>query len=427
MATNLLTARKVETAKPQEKEYLLADGEGLYLRIRPQGQKDWFFIYTLNKKRSKLAIHASALAEVRLIANEYRELLARKIDPKQHLADVAQREADALHAAQQAKAAKESRLSVTQLFDKWESIDLRHHKNGSSEIRRSFTKDVFPLIGDKAAADVTKADVMRIVDSLLARNVNRMAKLLFSQIRQMFRFALDRGYVDHDPTASIRKANVFGRDIERDRVLSESEIIELASAIAPSGLALSSASALWIALSTGCRIGEISQAKWSDVDIEARTWVIPKEASKNNQGLTVYLSEFALKHFQVLQTLTNGPYCIPNRDASEHIGLKAITKQVGDRQVDSDKPSLEGRTKAKASLLLSGGKWTPHDLRRTAGTLMTQLGVLPEIADRCLNHIEQNRIKRTYLRHSYEPEKKEAWELLGKRLEQLTNTPAQAS
>ena len=48
MATNILTARKIETSKPKDKEYLIGDGEGLYLRIRPNHQRDWFFIYTLN-------------------------------------------------------------------------------------------------------------------------------------------------------------------------------------------------------------------------------------------------------------------------------------------------------------------------------------------------------------------------------------------
>lgn len=70
--------------------------------------------------------------------------------------------------------------------------------------------------------------------------------------------------------------------------------------------------------------------------------------------------------------------------------------------------------------MLSGGKWTPHDLRRTAATLMTALGVLPEVAEKCLNHTEESRVKRTYQRYSYESEKREAWRLLGERLDLLT-------
>ncbi|MCY1537204.1 hypothetical protein D9M68_726920 [compost metagenome] len=54
--------------------------------------------------------------------------------------------------------------------------------------------------------------------------------------------------------------------------------------------------------------------------------------------------------------------------------------------------------------------------------MMTALGVLPEVAERCLNHTEENRVKRTYQRHSYVKEMTEAWQLLGERLEELTCT-----
>jgi hypothetical protein len=51
---------------------------------------------------------------------------------------------------------------------------------------------------------------------------------------------------------------------------------------------------------------------------------------------------------------------------------------------------------------------------------MTALGVLPEVAERCLNHIEENRLKRIYQRHNYRAEMTNAWEVLGKRLQELT-------
>ena len=53
--------------------------------------------------------------------------------------------------------------------------------------------------------------------------------------------------------------------------------------------------------------------------------------------------------------------------------------------------------------------------------MMTALGVLPEVAEKCLNHTEESRVKRTYQRHSYEAEKRAAWLLLGGRLELLTH------
>ena len=56
---------------------------------------------------------------------------------------------------------------------------------------------------------------------------------------------------------------------------------------------------------------------------------------------------------------------------------------------------------------------------------MRSLGVDGDVIEQCLNHIEQNRMKRIYQRHQHETEKAKAWRLLGDRLELLTRTDAQ--
>jgi integrase len=61
----------------------------------------------------------------------------------------------------------------------------------------------------------------------------------------------------------------------------------------------------------------------------------------------------------------------------------------------------------------------PHDLRRTAATMMVQLGVLPDVVEKCLNHTEPNKLKRIYQRASYEGPMRDAWRLLGDRLHLL--------
>ena len=74
--------------------------------------------------------------------------------------------------------------------------------------------------------------------------------------------------------------------------------------------------------------------------------------------------------------------------------------------------------------MLSGGKWTPHDLRRSGATLLGDLGHDSDVIDRSLNHKEENKMKRTYQRQKLETQKKEAWHALGERLQLLTNTGA---
>ena len=176
-----------------------------------------------------------------------------------------------------------------------------------------FNKDVLPLLGTKPLDEVRKGHITEVTDVLLARGVNRMAKLIFSLMRQMFRFAVDRDLLDHDPTASIRKAKIGGKDVERDRVLSEEEICRLARLTPDAGLLPSTEAAIWIALSTCCRIGELMNARWENVNIKAEYWLIPAEDSKNGKAHTVTLSTFARTQFERLQALSGeSEWCYPN-------------------------------------------------------------------------------------------------------------------
>ena len=105
-------------------------------------------------------------------------------------------------------------------------------------------------------------------------------------------------------------------------------------------------------------------------------------------------------------------------DFADSVCEKTVTKQVGDRQRPGGAP-MRGRSKLVDALVLPGGKWTPHDLRRTGATEMAELGALPDVVDKCMNHVEGKKIKRIYQRAQYEAPMREAWRLWGERLELL--------
>lgn len=439
-----LTVKGINAAKAGERDLQLSDGGGLVLRVgRNSGLKT--FLYRYKKDGSSKWIRlgdypALSLENARVQAQALDLKRKQGIDPiEEREQEAARKEAEAAATAQ-ALAAQAARVTVRDLFDRWASVDLVRRKDGGAEVRRMFEKDVLPTLGAMAVEDVRKGHITGITDALLARGVTRMAKMIFSLVRQMFRFAVDRDIIEHEPTAAIRKAKIGGKDTERDRVLSEDEIKALVRQIPSAGLTHSTEAAVWLALSTCCRIGELLAAQWEHIDFEKRTWWIPPEVSKNDKAHTVYLSDFALAQFQALKDETDAAlierrmkdpeaqpiaWIYPNRHNDGAVCPKTVTKQLGDRQRPGLKP-MKGRAKADKgeALVLPGGKWGPHDLRRTGATLMVALGVLPEVAERCLNHTEQNRVKRTYQRHSYEREMREAWRLLGKRLELLTRTKA---
>lgn len=425
MATNQLTDKEIKNAKPTAKERLIADGQCLYLRIRPDGSKDWMFIYRFGAEGKKRKIGFGSLKDVslavaRIERDKARESIKQGIDPQLLRG---QREAQQ-EAQRQALAAQSVRMTVRDLFDRWERIELSARKDGGKEVRRCFEKDVLSVIGDLAALDVRRANIAAILDSVVERDARILARNLLGDLRQMFGFAVKRDLIEHDPTSHLKR-NDYGTKVERERVLSEAEIKALRDALPAARVTKANELALWIQLSTGCRIGEILQARWEHVDLMAATWRIPAETAKNAKEHTVALSGFALDKFKELHAISGKRiWVMPARQTDEktdkHIDLKTITKQVADRQ-RGDKEAMSNRSSNGSALILPGGQWTPHDLRRTAATMMVMLGAAPDVVEKCLNHAEQNRMKRIYQRHNYTEEMKAAWALLGSRLEVLTS------
>ena len=439
-----ITTKTLEALKPSDHGKRLADGEGMFGIVRavkndPEAiSVDFEWRYSLGAKVRQIRIGSwpkLSLAELRA-EREARRVQVRQarkgeaVDPLAANATARlKKQADNLEAKQtqihrlQALAAKDARMTVRGLFDLWQRTDLKKRQDRGSEALRAFEADVFPIIGDVAAADVTKAHIQHIIDAMLSRGVKRMTERVFSDLRQLFGFALDRDHIETDPTARIKKHKIGG-SVERDRVLSETELTELFKRLPESGLVHASQCALIIQLATITRIGEVLGACWKDVNFERRQWVLPE--TKNGKRHTVHLNDLALRQFQALHDQTGQTeWVFPASRLDGPVCSKTVTKQVADRQRgDEAVTRMSGRTKQTNALTLSGGQWRPHDLRRTGATLMAELGALPDVIEKCLNHTEQTKVKRIYQRAQYEAPMRHAWHLLGERLELLANKPA---
>ena len=429
-----LTVKKLESLTAVDIGARLADENSLYGLVKRSGDGVTVMFRWRYRFGGELKDYTcgtwpkKSLKELRDRCDSARQLLASGKDPNKEK-QIAQldKKAEQAEAISQAHSriahaeAQQARMTVSDLFERWATVELIRRKDGGKEIRRMFHKDVLPALGQIAVEDVRKGHITAVTDVLLARGVTRMAKLIFSLIRQMFRYAVDRDIIDYDPTASIRKARIGGKPTERERVLSEEEIRHLSLKLPAAKITATTECALWITLATGCRIGELLRAEWQHVNLDSSEWLIPAEHSKNGKPLTVYLSDFDVRNFKALQAINgSSPWCFPNRLGNSHLCLKTVTKQVGDRQRASKNGPLFGRSLDTDTLSLSGGRWTPHDLRRTAATLMTAMGVLPQVAEKCLNHTEDSGQTRIYQRHNYDDEKREAWRVLGVRLTVLT-------
>lgn len=371
-----------------------------------------------------------SLAEIRAERDKARRLLEEGKDPGEEkrifrLAAMAEQvEAVGKERARIATVeAQKARLTVRELFERWERRELINRKDRGAEALRSFEKDVFPSLGAVAAEDVTRQMVVGILDAVVERGAPIVARELLGNLRQMFGFAEVRGLVERDPTSRLKRDD-FGKKFERDRVLADAEIKALPNKLVDARMADSSVAAIWIMLSTCCRVGEVSQAAWKDVDMAGGTWRIPPDNSKNGKEHTIYLSQFAIGQFEALKALDGeSPWVLPARWTDKHVCPKSLSKQLGDRQ-RGDKEPMACRSLHTNALELPGGKWTAHDLRRTGATLMGTLGVRPDVIEKCLNHVQQNKLIRIYQRQELKEEQAEAWRLLGERLDLLLRADA---
>jgi integrase len=439
----LITTKALEALRGTDDGKRLPEGGSMFgmVRATPDTKNpvsvDFQWRYKLNGKTRQVRLGSWPKMSLKALRDE-RDRLAVEVksgtDPVQRKAtEKLKIEVDQVEARNkqldrlEVIAQQQARLTVRQLFKLWHDLALKQRGDGGAEAKRAFERDVFPLIGDLAVADVKKVHVQNIVDTMMARDVVRMTKRVLSDLRQMFGFALDRDYVEADPTARIKKAKI-GPDGERDRVLGEAELIDLLKKLPQSGLADTSQCALLIQMATITRIGETVGARWEHVDFERRQWVLPE--TKNGKSHQVWLSDFALRQFERLRAITGEtPWCFPCSrydPAIEKTNLpldtKTVTKQVADRQREPG-GQIAGRTKQIDALKLSGGQWRPHDLRRTGASAMAELGALPDVIEKCLNHTEENKMKRIYQRATYEGPMRDAWRLWGERLDLLSNKP----
>jgi integrase len=412
--------------------YAAPSGKRDFLPIGPYDQRgDGKSSFTVKQARGR-ASELSAL--YRSGIRDLRGHLAHELED-QRLAQEARRRAgdEAARAAAQLALEQSRRLTVRKLFDQWQRAELTPQtladgtrigrKDAGAWVKASFERRVFPTLGELPAETAKRADLLGIVDACKAEGHRRTANVLFADLRQMFRFATEREIVARNPLDGLKRDRIGGKDVERDRVLEDAELLALWAAVPEARMQKRSAAAIWLILSTACRVGEAMSARWENVDLERRTWYLPD--TKNQRDHTIHLSEFALRQMKAIlaerETEPNGkpvPWLFANLQRNGPVHVKSFGKQLADRQRPADK-QMKNRSRKTESLALAGGRWTAHDLRRTAATLMARLGIGNDVIDECLNHKLQSKVARIYIQDRRQAEQVRAFDALGRRLLEL--------
>ena len=257
-------------------------------------------------------------------------------------------------------------------------------------------RELLPHWRRRKAHDIRRADVLGILDAIVDRGAPIQANRTLALVRKIFNWGIGRGVVEHNPCLQIEAPS---SENQRQRVLSEDELRALWRAFG--GLGPLMGPMFKLRLLTAQRGGEIEAMRWRDVDLENRSWTIPAEAAKNGLAHFVPLSGPAidlLRELRALSPESEWVFPSPKRSVSH---VENVQKAAS-------------RVRAESGV----ADFVLHDLRRTAATYMTSIGVPRLVVAKILNHVEQG-VTQVYDRHSYDVEKRQALDLWASRLTEI--------
>jgi integrase len=401
------TDRFIDALKPKAARYEVWEGRGFGMRVSPRGVKAWVWLYHFDGRPRRMTLGTYPelrLADAHVKLADARKLLTKGVDPGAKAVAENKAERIAETVAELAEA----------YLDKW----ARPRKRSADEDGRQLRKDVIPAWGRRKAKDITRRDVIALLDAIVDRGSPIAANRTLAVIRRMFGWALSRDIIPASPCVAVKAP---ARERRRDRVLSADEIVTFWRALADPDLPITASIrlALKFQLVTAQRKGEVIRAEWSEFDLHEDVWTIPAEKAKNGMPHRVPLSPLARVVFDEIAASRNGSdWLFPSPKSGAPIAGQSVDHAM-----------------RKHRATLGTGDATPHDLRRTAASHMTSIGISRLAVSKILNHAEPG-VTAVYDRHSYDAEKRAAldtWsakleEIVGKRLEQtnVVRLPAAA-
>lgn len=419
-----LTVLAIQNLKPTSTYQKVQVSKGLFVGVKPDGDKTFFVRYSVSGKQTEYRLpklfgrtsteSTTSLADAILLTAQIVALAKKGICYKQKLLD-----------DQKAANEKTEVLTVSDLYNAW--FPTTRRKDGGVELTRYY-KSILASIGTISLADINEGHIKQLLIQFSEVGHNRKAVMYLNALKQMFKWGEGRKpwkLLFDNPVVNLKPLDVTQaeyKEVERDRALKPDEIKELLFKIKnEAAMIIQSEIALLIYLSCTTRGGETCKAKWENVNLETGVWFIPEADTKGKASAhTIYLSDFAIQQFKRLKSHSLHPiFCFPDATGKAAMDVRTITKQVAARQLqykDRKTPLSARMTALNSSLVLSGGEWVPHDLRRSSASLMQILGVDRHVIERALNHVEENRMQRIYQRHDYAPELRDAWARVGEAL-----------
>jgi len=376
-----LAAQKVDTvfrnAKPKGTTYLIADGNGLYLKVTTDGIKRWIFLYRFHGTKRKIALPANLYPAMgakvaREKAQAFQEMLSRDEDPAtvRKIAKASQ-----LQATEEMREEQEKNITTFQLVaEDW----IRTKFTGRSEttrkgVQQRFERNVFPRIGSRPISEIRGQELLEIVRSIEGLGKRETAHRVLGACGQVFRFAVATGRAERDIATDLRGALEPAQVSHRAAIIDPTEFGHLLQDIDAYQGWYSTRFALRLLPLVFTRPGELRLASWAEINFERAQWDIPATRMKMRLPHTVPLARQTLDILTALreqQKLFGGsPVLFPSpRQKDKPISNVAVLNAL--RRMGYGKEELSA-----------------HGFRATARTLLDErLRVNPILIEAQLAH-----------------------------------------
>ena len=380
-----LNDTKCRNAKPKPKPYKLADGDGMFLLIRPDGAKYWRQKYYFLGKERLLALGVYpeiSLADAREARDGARKLIAKGIDP------MAQKKKVKLEAVQNSKNSFEA------VAREWHGKQGNRWTPGTSEKIMCYLKNnIFPHLGDRPIADIEPPELLDALRKVEARGTHYTALKVRQLCGQIFRYGVATGTCKRDSSADLKGA-LTAHKTESYAALNIKDMPEFLQKLENNDARLFAPTrrAIRLLMLTFTRTTEMIHAKWSEFDLDNAQWDIPKERMKMGVGHYVPLSKQAV---EILKE---------QRKDNEHLRSEYVFPNL----IRPIKPMSNCTILNALKRMGYKGKMTGHGFRSLAmTTLMEELGYSHEIPDAQLAHSKGDSVRRAYDRTKYLPQRKE--------------------
>lgn len=374
----MLKAAEISGFPALESPYKKTDEKGLYLLVKPNGSKLWYFKYRFGGKEKKMPIGQFpevGLTQARKSRDVARVKLADGIDP------MLQRKREKMTA----RINSANSFEVVALEYIEEKMVRQNLAEATLRKARWFLELLKPAIGAMPIAEVDPQMMLAPLKKLEARGNFESAKKCRSFASRVFRYGAATGRCTADPTSILQGALVTPKARHYAAILEPAKLGELLRAIEDYEGHPITKLALQITPHVFVRPGELRHAEWDEFDFEKLTWTIPEGKMKARRAHVVPLSQQVMALLRKLQAVTGKKGYVfpslytPQRPMSEN------TVNVALRRLGFGKDEA-----------------TAHGFRSTASTLLNESGKWhPDAIERALSHGDSNAVRGAYNRGNY--------------------------